>query len=206
MRSLPLPPHAARPGLHIALRSGRGRAWGGGRVPGGGGARQLFGAHTRRAPGRAGGLRRRPLQAWRGVCALRRLSLRDRSKAAEKSAAVPLPVEAAAAAEDAHWRSGRSPRRRRPRPRRAPRPPSANRARPGRAGGLSNPASLQGVITSAAGALDAEPATRQLLQMCAPGQATSACPLPEPGNPPGGEPAAPTELSSEVPGEFRLGL
>ena len=69
------------------------------------------------------GRRRRCLQAWRGLCALRWwLSLSDCSKAAEKSAAVPLPVEAAAAAaEDAHWRSQGAPRRSRPRPRSAPR-------------------------------------------------------------------------------------
>lgn len=64
------------------------------------------------------------LRAWRGVCAFRRPSRGHCSKAAEKSAAMPLPVEAvavAAAAEDAHWRSERSPRRRGPRPRSAPR-------------------------------------------------------------------------------------
>lgn len=144
-------PRPSRPNLHIASRSGCGRTWGRARVPGGG-AWLPAGAHNRRAPGRGEGLRRRCLQAWRGLCALRWLSLGDCLKAAEKSAAVPLPVEevAAAAAEDAHWRSGRSPRCRRPRPRSAPRrhwargrqgpaPPrpcgDAGRPGPGRGGG-----------------------------------------------------------------------
>lgn len=71
-------------------------------------------------PSRPGkGLPGRCLRAWRGVCALRSMSRGGCSRAAEKSAAVPLPVEAAAvaAAEDAHWWSRRSPSRHRPRPR-----------------------------------------------------------------------------------------
>lgn len=154
-------------------------------------------------------------QAWRGVCALRWRSLRDCSKAAERSAAVPLPVEAAAAAEDAHWRSWRSPRRHRPRPRSAPRSFSAStrqaphlggslltvRPRPGREDretlrlceAFSNPSVPHSV-----------PAALQPLQLCTAGRATSACSVPEPGSPTDGGPAAPTELCSELPGECKL--
>nr|CAI9708288.1 unnamed protein product [Rangifer tarandus platyrhynchus] len=92
------------------------------------------------------GRRRRCLQAWRGLCALRWwLSLSDCSKAAEKSAAVPLPVEAAAAAaEDAHWRSQGAPRRSRPRPRSAPRSYLAPRRQVPRPGGSRRPGCAPG--------------------------------------------------------------
>ncbi|MEJ1275453.1 hypothetical protein NN561_006350 [Cricetulus griseus] len=86
------------------------------------------------APGKPGesGLRRRCPRAWCGVCTLRSLSRGDCSKAVEKSAAVPLPVEAAAVAvaEDAHWRSRRSPRHHRPRPRCASARTRPRRVRP----------------------------------------------------------------------------
>lgn len=132
------PPGPISPFVSLVLLSGLPRplgpvftsysAWGAGRTRGRAGESPAAAPGSR--PARTIGVlpagegrRRRCLQAWRGLCALRWwLSLSDCSKAAEKSAAVPLPVEAAAAAaEDAHWRSQGAPRRSRPRPRSAPR-------------------------------------------------------------------------------------
>lgn len=209
----------ARPSLHIVFRMGGG----------GGSTRGPEGEFPAAAPGcwpartigvlPAGeGRRRRCLQAWRGLCALRWwLSLSDCSKAAEKSAAVPLPVEAAAAAaEDAHWRSQGSPRRSRPRPRSAPRsylPPGARPHTPAAPGVQGAPqARAEGPGHAWVSARRPHiwcyrfliPASLQLLQLCTAGRALSASPLPEPGHPPASQPSAPTEMCSQLPGECQL--
>lgn len=151
-------PLAAQASHRVALRvrEGPGR-----------GARLL--ARTIRVP-RAGAGRGSLPPSVAGVCAFRRPSRGHCPKAAEQSAAMPLPVEAvaaaAAAAEDAHWRSERSPRRRgrahvARRARRLQHPrPSADRVHPGeghRAGVATAPATR-----------DSKPTALQRPQLCEP--------------------------------------
>lgn len=134
-----------------------------------------------------------PWRRWR-----RRLQKTPTGGAGAPHAAAALPHVARPAAS-------RPPGARPPHPealfgRWAPEPPGWG------GGSRGAPASLRGVATSGSGVPDSKFAAQQLLQLCAAGLATSACPLPEPGNPPGGWPAAPTELCSELLGEeFKLG-
>lgn len=80
-------------GVHIVFPLGFKRTPGWGRVPSRRASVQA-GAHNLRPSPPGEGLQGRCPRAWRGVCSLGSLSRSYCSKAAEKSAAVPLPVEA----------------------------------------------------------------------------------------------------------------